>query len=450
MDLAGKTVLILGLGAYETGSGVSAAVYCARNKAARVIVTDLRSAAELDKTVRQLRRFKSIEFVFGTHRLQDVDAADLVVKNPGVPDDIPVVQRAQAQGIPMTNDIGLFLDAKPLGPVIAVTGTRGKSTTATLIYELLRQKTKRVFLGGNIGVSPLRFVADMQADDITVLELSSWMLHDLAAPRFTTAVVTNVLPDHLNRYASMFEYQKDKERIFRYQTADGHVVLNAANSRTKQMAKRAKGRVSLFGKGSGVHGTKVIDQMIVSDGDRITTVGDVQLLGAHNIENVCAAVAVAREYGVSKAAIRQVLRHFTGVPNRLEEIRVHRGVKYYNDTTATTPDAAAAALKSFDRRVILLAGGNTKGLDLDVFVRLLARKTKHVFLLEGNANQPIREVLPKERITEIAEIEDAVQQAAAMAQPGDIVLLSPGCTWLPKMNEFERGRRFVAAVTQLD
>ncbi|MFC1597940.1 UDP-N-acetylmuramoyl-L-alanine--D-glutamate ligase [Patescibacteria group bacterium] len=446
MDVSGKIVLILGLGGYEKGSGVSAALFCLEQGAKKVIVTDAKEAGELTKTLRQLKGKRRVELVLGKHRLSDVRRAQLVVKNPGVPENIPAVRLAKKMKKTITNDIGLFLAHKPPGEVIAVTGTRGKSTTTSLIYEMLRQQYGNVFLGGNIGESPLQFVDKMQEGDMTVLELSSWLLHDLKKPHFDAAVVTNILPDHLDRYSSMDAYQRDKERIWKWQRADGLTILNNENARTRKMAKQVRSQVLMYGKGAGADGAIVRSGSFVVEGEQVAKVSDLKLLGEHNISNALAAVSVAYSFGVTNARIRSVLRTFTGVANRLEHVRTVGGVAYYNDTTATTPDAAVAALNSFDKKVILIAGGNTKGLSLAQFAKLISKKVKLLVLLEGNANAPLRRMLPKSRVHEVDNMKEAVQTAAGAAKKGDVVVLSPGCSWLPKMNEFERGARFVREV----
>jgi UDP-N-acetylmuramoylalanine--D-glutamate ligase len=446
-----RTVLILGLGGYAEGSGVAAALFCLKRGAKKVIVTDLRPAAELRATVRQLAGKPRVELVLGGHRLKDVRAADLVVKNPGVPEHSAYVKLAKKLKKPITNDIGLFLDAKPAGPVVAVTGTRGKTTTTTLIYEMVRRQHPRTWLGGNVGRSPLLFVDKMKPGDHTVLELSSWMLHDLVKPHFDVAVVTNILPDHLNRYRDMDHYQADKERIFRWQKPWGVTVLNAANARTRGMAKRVRGAtvlVSAAGTRRGLDAWVANGQLVVG-GMPVGRTTDLKLLGSHNIQNALMAAAAARALAVSPAQIRRVLRSFTGVANRLELIATVAGVKYYNDTTATTPDASIAALRAFPKKVILIAGGNSKGLSLAAYARAIKQQVKELILLAGNANAPLRRAVSRAHLYEAAEMLDAVEMAAVLARRGDIVLLSPGCTWLPKMNEFERGKQFVRAVRRL-
>lgn len=447
LEVKGKIVLILGLGAYEEGSGVSSALFCLKRGAKQVIVTDLKTEKELKGTLKQLKKYPNVKYTLGEHLLADVGRAHLIVKNPGVPENHKAVKFAKKLGKTITNDIGLFLAHKPEGGVIGVTGTRGKSTTTTLIFELLTSYFPRTFLGGNIGRSPLQFIDDLEEGDLTVLELSSWMLHDIR-PMCDVAVVTNILPDHMNRYSSMDAYQKDKERIWKYQHQHQYVVLNCQNKQTAMMAKQARSQVVWFGAGKG-SAAVVKRGKIYFQTEEIAPVKELKLLGEHNVENVLAAVAVAKLCGVPNTQIRGVLKKFKGVPNRLEQIRTFEGVKYYNDTTATTPDATIAALQSFKKKVILIAGGNTKGLSLKEMAKVIKKKAAILILLAGNANHSLRRTLPNGRITEVATMPEAVAIAHAHAKKGDIVLLSPGCSWLPVMNEFERGKQFVREVKKL-
>lgn len=450
MDIINKTILVVGLGNYPTGSGVSAALFCARRSAKKVIVTDIRPREMLSKTVPKLLKFQNIEFVLGRHRFADVARADIIVKNPGVPDDIPIIKRARVLKKIITNDIGLFLTHKPPGKVVGVTGTRGKSTTTALIHEFLKKEFPRTWLGGNIGVSPLQFIEKMKPRDITVLELSSWMLHDLEKPQCDVAVVTNILPDHLDRYRSMRQYQRDKERIWRWQTADHLLVLNACAPLVAEMHRRACSRIIWFGKNiRGTHDVFMQNEKIYFRNEVVASAKDIQLRGHHNRDNVCAAIAAAKSLGVSNAAIRHVLRNFHGLPHRLAFVRTVRGVQYFNDTTATTPDAGVAALAAFDRKVILIAGGRFKVPRVEHFLLAIRAKVKFLIVLDGPAEEQLVSALPAQRVVTASVMRNVVTLAAQYARSGDIVLLSPGCTWLPKMNEFERARQFIAAVRRL-
>lgn len=420
-------VLILGLGGYAGGSGSAAALFSAK-RGDQVRVTDLKPAAQLHQpTLRRLRRYRKVSFVLGKHRRSDIAWADLIVRNPGVP-DTALVQYARQLGKPITNDVGIFLEIihqrfGDMVNVVGVTGTRGKSTTTTLIYELLQaQFDANVYLGGNIGQSPLLFLDKIKPGDVVVLEMSSWLLRDVHQPSFHVAVVTNLLRDHMNYYSSMKLYQADKERIFLGQTKIDYAVVNAHDSRVQQMVKHTKAKKVNF---------------------NLKYVSGIQLLGEHSQRNVAAAWAVGNIFGVSPSIMTRVIRSFSGVPNRLEKIRLYKGRTFYNDTTATTPDATIAALLSFKKPIILIAGGNTKQLSLRALAKLIPKKTKALILLPGNATAEFPAGI------HATDMRQAVREAWELSKPGDVIVLSPGVTWLPVMNEFERGKQFVRYVKAL-
>lgn len=427
---AGKRILIFGLGAYEHGSGSAAAWYFAR-RGYQVTVTDLKAEQQLNaKTIQRLRRL-GVQLVLGKHRRADIAAADAIVRNPGVPDNSPFIEYAHRLRKPITNDVAIFLlalrerFADGSVPVVAVTGTRGKSTTTALIGHILKTKfgVGQVHIGGNIGLSPLLFLDKIKPGHVVVLEMSSWLLRDVHEAAFTVAVVTNILRDHMNYYKNMLLYQRDKERIFLGQTVLDYAVLNQYDQRVRGMAKRTVAKVRWFG---------------------AKAVADTKLRGQHNHFNVGAAWQVGKIFGLTHAQLRMAVRTFQPLANRLEEVRQFQRRTFINDTTATTPDATIAALLAFPaRKIILIAGGNSKRLSLRALRPVIKQRVKYLLLLPGNANHEF----PK-GVT-LHTLPQAVQLAWELSQPGDVVLLSPGVTWLPVMNEFERGRQFVRAVHKL-
>jgi UDP-N-acetylmuramoylalanine--D-glutamate ligase len=307
---------------------------------------------------------------------------------------------------------------------IAIAGSHGKSTTTALIGHVLVAKfgAQRVHVGGNIGQSPLLFLHKIKRGHVVVLEMSSWLLRDVHEPAFTVAVVTNLLRDHMNYYENMALYQRDKERIFLGQTSLDYAVLNRHDRRVCGMAKCTPAKLCWFTK---------------------RVVPGVKLLGEHNQFNIGAAWQVGKIFGLTDAALRSAVRSFVPLANRLEEVRRYRGRTFFNDTTATTPDATIAALTAFKQKVILIAGGNSKRLPLTALRRLVRQRVKYLLLLPGNANHEFPPGIT------VRSMRDAVWLAWELSQPGDIILLSPGVTWLPVMNEFERGRQFVAAARAL-
>lgn len=420
-----KKVTIMGLGVIEKGSGFSVARFLAR-KGAKVIVTDHTKRSQLNSsTINQLKWFKNIKLVLGKHRKEDFKGRDLIVRNPGVHWDSEYLAIAKKEGTPIVNDLSIFFheikdkDVK----VVGVTGTRGKTTTTYLIYEILKKKyRKKVWIGGNVGNSPLNFVDDIKKGDIVVLEVSSFQLHELKKERFNVAVMTNLLPDHLNFYRSMVEYRKDKENVFKNQTEDDYIVLNRRDPVVKKM----------------IHHTPAYGYYFTE-----IDFTPKHLKGRHNLANADAAKKVGEIFKVPKNTIRQTIMNFRGVPNRLEMVRKYQGREFYNDTTATSPDAGMAALDAFDEGVILISGGNTKGLDLEEFKDEIAKKAKMLILLPGNANKDLPAGLEAE------DMKDAVKKAWEQSEKGDVILLSPGLTWLPVMNEFARGEEFVKEVKKI-
>ncbi|MBP6945131.1 UDP-N-acetylmuramoyl-L-alanine--D-glutamate ligase [Patescibacteria group bacterium] len=438
-------VLILGLGQYPHGSGIEAAVFFAE-QGVNLIVTDLKLKEDLKDNVQRLSKYKNIQFILGEHRLKDVAWADIVVPNPRVRPDSQFFQEAVRLGKRIESDVSLFLEQCP-APVIGVTGTRGKSTTSTLIAEMLKADGRTVHLGGNILVSPLAFLSKVKKTDWVVLELSSWQL-ELTGRKGVSppyAVWTNLMRDHLNTYSGMEEYGEAKAQIFRHQTGDGLVLL-PADKTFIHYAQSAPGEVVRVG-GPKDEASKLVEQT------------ELRLPGEHNRQNAAFAVALCLEIGVKKTVIKKVLTTFTGLPNRLEEIATINGVKYINDTTATTPDATIAALNAFtpsfkeSRSALhLIFGGADKELEFEEIASLLKKKKPFVYLLPGTAHEKIVTTFKKARVSylEVKDLADAFASIDQEKKIGDIVLLSPGCASFGLFkNEFDRGEVFVRLVRAL-
>ena len=485
MNMAGKKVLVMGLGVHGGGVGVSKWLLA---QGAHVTVTDLKTRQELGASIREIEQFNAslranrsnLRYVLGAHRLSDILHADLIVQNPGVPNDAPLLKLARAKRIPIVNDTSLFFEHCPW-PIIGVTGTKGKTTTAMLLHAILNAHNHRTLLAGNLRISPLEFllknnnhklpVIPPQRDPalavanyqlpftrFVVLELSSWNLEGLARIKRSPslAVITNIMPDHLNRYASMRAYIDAKARIFQYQGEKDIVVLNRDNPATRALAKRAPGKVLWFSKKTTLPDTP-------------------SLLGAHNRQNIAAAVTAARALGVSEATIARALRSFNGVPGRLETVTTVNGIRYINDTTATTPEATIAALEALCSKeaptsgsersenasnkiggIILIAGGGDKKLNYKALARGIEKHVKALVLFKGSASEKILSSLrgAKRRgnlvhsiITNLTTMRSAVAAARRHATPGDIILLSPGATSFGLFkHEFDRGDQFVARV----
>ncbi len=458
----GKRVLIFGLGQFATGSGVSAALFFAA-QGARVTVTDMKTADKMATTVRQLTGRRNVELVLGRHRKSDFVRADLIVRNPGVPWHSPYLELAARRKIPVVSDVTVFLDACP-APVVGITGTRGKSTTSALTAAMLTASGYRTWLGGNILVSPLTFLSKVRSGHRVVLELSSFLTETLGpdhrAPQ--VAVITNLLRDHLNFYPNMKVYAAAKERIFGFQAPTDAAVVNRDDAWTRKMGTRVTGRrFWLSGKafpeenGAFLRGQRIV----VRENGKERVVADLRTMrlpGEHNRRNAVAATMAALAAGATDAGIRRALRTFRGLPNRQETIAEQHGVRFVNDTTATTPDALGAALATFGdkKHLVLITGGTDKKLDFRGVPNVIRRAVRTMILLPGSGTDKLLAAFRAARIRVPAFTADsmdaAVTLAAGIAERGDTVLLSPGCASFGLFkNEFDRGEKFVTAVRKL-
>ena len=466
----GKRVLIFGLGQFPKGSGVTAALWFAE-QGARVTVTDMKTADQMPATVRQLRGKRNVTLVLGKHRKSDFARADLIMRNPGVPWHSPYLELAKRRGIPVHSAVSLFLDACA-APVVGITGTRGKSTTSALTAAMLEASGYRTWLGGNILVSPLSFLHRVKPGHRVVLELSSFLTETLGPDRCApqVAVMTNLMRDHLNFYPDMKTYAAAKERIFTFQSLTSAAVVGRDNAWTRAMGARVVGRRYWWStkpfteeNGAFLRGFRLVfrengKERIVAD------LKTMRLLGEHNRANAVAAAMAAIAAGASDIGIRKGLRSFKGLPNRQEVIAQKGGVRFVNDTTATTPDALLAALQSFGspstrsarsgKRIVLITGGSDKNLDFRDIPEPVRRAVRTMILLPGSGTDKMVAAFRKQGIRVPAFTADsmdaAVTLAAGIAERGDTVLLSPGCTSFGLFkNEFDRGERFRESVAGL-
>ncbi|MBD3251076.1 UDP-N-acetylmuramoyl-L-alanine--D-glutamate ligase [Candidatus Uhrbacteria bacterium] len=452
----GRRVLILGLGQFPQGSGMSAAYQFAK-LGADVRVTDLKSAKELGSNVRKLKAFKNVKFTLGKHLMKEIDWAELIVANPRVRPDAKELKRARKNGTPVTSDIALFLDRCP-ATVVAVTGTRGKSTTASLIAAILKACPKTVWLGGNILVSPLTFLSNVKSSDVVVLELSSWQCESLSktqkAP--TVSVITNLLHDHLNTYDGMDDYAEAKAQIFRHQQKDDVVVLNADDAYGKQWIKEAPSVVRTFGKAAKNDAT-IKNGWIQFGSQKIFDLRKLQLLGAHNEWNATIAALASRQAGAGLACIKKGLKTFQGLEHRLQLVAMKKGIRYVNDTCATTPDGVIAAMHALKRgadHLWLIMGGQDKQLDYTELGKAFKKQRTRlgVFLLPGTASEKIFEELTANQVAveRVEDLDQAVRRTASLAVKGDAVVLSPGAASFGQFkNEFERGATFIRLVRNI-
>ena len=387
--LRGRRVLVMGLGLL--GGGVAAARYAAKMGAAEVVVTDLRSAETLAESVAKLDGLP-IRYVLGRHEMDDFTRADVVVRNPDVRRDSPYLEAARAAGARIEMEIAWFFRACQ-GNIAGVTGTRGKSTTTTLLHAILTEAGLRPLLGGNLGgIETLSLLPEITPDRWVVLELGNWMLEGLHTVRRSPhlAIFTNLLPDHLDAYDSMEDYGEAKSAIFRYQGMGDIALFNADNDYTRRYGDEAPGsHVWFYSAERGVAWPRAYP-----DQSRPFAYADaIRLRGAHNLGNVQAATLAAELIGVEGETIRRAVANFGGVPHRLEVVRELDGVTWVNDSASTAPVAGVAALRSFTEPVVLIAGGNSKNLDASEYAAEAARRAKRILLLKGNATEGFAEVL---------------------------------------------------------
>lgn len=452
-DWKDVNVLIFGLGQYPQGSGISAALTFAR-LGSKVVVTDAKKEEEIAENVKRLKKFKNVTFMLGEHRLQDVEAADLIVANPRVrPTQVEMVH-ARKLGKIVTSDIALFLDRCP-ATVIAVTGTRGKSTTSTLIAEMLKTAKKKVWLGGNILVSPLTFLSKVKKNDAVVLELSSWQCESLGSAQKQphVSVVTNMMRDHLNTYEGMEDYAEAKAQIFRHQKPTDFIVLNADDEYGKRWIKEAASDVRTFGKSKNRDASYDAKSMYL-EGKKFFDIRSLTLVGEHNVKNVLAASLAASLSGASKTAIQKTLKSFKPLENRLELIKIVKGIAYVNDTCATTPDGAIAAYRALKPRydhLWFILGGADKELEYAELADELKKGKDRVgaFVFPGNASEKLIKELKRCGVgfEHVSNMQEAVLRASEVAMAGDAVVLSPAAASFGLFkNEFDRGEQYVKAV----
>jgi len=464
IDVKGKGVLVMGLGLH--GGGVATVKWLVKH-GAKVTITDLRGRIILQPSLEKLQGLP-VQYVLGKHRTADFQKADMVVQNPGVPNDSPYLAIAKKFGARIVNEATLFFENVKSFHIIGVTGTKGKSTTSTLIHSILRLRQPKALLAGNIRTTAMLDILDrVKPGTPVVLELSSWQLEGLFDIRTSPhiAVMTNIYEDHLNRYGSLREYIRAKERIIAYQGERDCAVLNfdqpVLRAIGKAHAKRGK-QVIWFSRKREVDGAYIQKGWVCvrdgAKGAKILPLSDARIPGDHNMENVLASVAVAKLLHVPNAMIRKAIRRFRGVTGRLEYIGSIKGVRYYNDTTATAPDATIAALKALSalvssktKNLILIAGGLDKDLAYVEMAKEIRRNIKALILFPGTATAKLLSAgTGSVNVFRAQSMRAAVRIASKISAKGDIVLLSPGAASFGLfLHEFDRGDQFVAEVKAL-
>ena len=454
----GKKITVMGLGLLGRGLGYTKFL---AECGADLIVTDLKTRKQLATSVKALSKFSKpakgragIKFVLGEHRLEDFRDRDMIVKAAGVPTDSIYIKEAQKNGIPVEMDVSLFAKCAPEVMIVGVTGTRGKSMTTALIYEILKQNEKflkrKIYIGGNVrGVATLPLLKQVKPRDVLVCELDSWQLQGFGEARISPhiSVFTSFMPDHMNYYKdSMKKYFADKTNIFKYQK--GRDVLIVRPHVKKIIPKKIKSK------------------LIVADVKSIT---DYKFIvpGEHQRENLACAIEVARQFYIPESKIKQAVKGFKGLEGRLQYIKTVKGVKIYNDNNATTPEATISGIEALSmdnspdvgylmsdvwrKKIVLICGGSDKKLPLDNFVKVVNKYCKAVVLIPGTGTDKLisnfKFLIPKKNAKDLKE---AVKIALGLASRGDIILFSPAFASFGMFNnEYERNDLFMKIIKKL-
>ena len=449
MDLANKRVLVVGLGK----SGVASALFLKKH-GARVTVSDAKPEDQLRSEI-PLLLDHGITVETGGHGDRTFRGQDLIVVSPGVPVDAPHLVQARALGEPVIGEIELAAQFLP-GPIVAITGSNGKTTTTTLVGEILGAGGLPTVVGGNIGTPAISLVERATANTWAVLEVSSFQLETVQTFRPRIAVILNITPDHLDRHRTFEAYAGAKARIFENQQSNDFAVLNEDDPACVNLAKRVNAQLFWFSRqkevqrGAWLSGGRILFRDAARQ-QEIMLVADIPLKGAHNVENALAGVCVGMLVGSSPERIREAIRNFKAVEHRLEFVARIRNVDYYNDSKATNVDATIKALESFPANIHLILGGKDKGSDYSVLNDLLRRRVKRVYTIGAAAPKIESQIKEAADIFHAETLEKAIRRAAQDAKPNDIVLLAPACASFDQFDSYEhRGKVFKDVVKSLE
>jgi len=462
-DLKNKRITIMGLGLNQGGLGVARFLAKA---GAKILVTDLKTEEGLGPSLKKLKGF-DIKYILGRHREEDFINTDMVIQNPAVPHNSKYLKIARKHKIPIKTDLGLFFQFCPSKNIIAVAGTKGKSTVSQLIYHIFKEAQKDTILAGNIGISVLDILEKIDPQTWVILEISTWQMEGIKDHKFIphTTVLTNILPDHLDRYSNFEKYSQAEKLIFKYQQSNDNLVINFDNKETRQAKRETNSKMYWFSAKEKIEpGCYLENDELVFQSEEykmaFTKISDLPLPGSHNLENILAASTVGFIHNIPGEIILKALKNFPGVPYRLEFIGEFKGIKFYNDTCATTPEATLAALESFpEQPIILILGGKDKKLNYENFGIALGqnKKIKKIILLQHpayDASQKIFSSLKKhldlEEILQTSNLEVGVEIALEQAKANDLILLSPAAASFGMFkNEFDRGDQFNKIVKNL-
>lgn len=450
MDLKDKNVLVLGLGI----SGVST-VKALDKLGANMVISDTKSQEELKDYIDEIKDI-DVKYVLGTNKvlLEDID---LIVKSPGVPLDLQIIKEAKTKDIEVITDLELAYRINPNRNIIAITGTNGKTTTATLTGEYFKKAGYNTYVMGNIGVGVLWNMINSRDDDIFVIEASSFQLENTYEFKPKISLILNITPDHLNWHKTFKNYVNAKKKIFKNQGKDEYTVLNYDDPLLRDMKDEIKSNLIWFSVDKELSKGIYIEDgyIVIDDGNEIKKVvktEEIKILGKHNLENALASVAVGWIMGLDIDIIRDVLKTFPGVEHRIEYVDTIDGVKFYNDSKGTNSDASIKAIEAVSSPIILIAGGMDKGTEFDDFILSFNGKVKALVLL-GETKEKIKETADKygfEKVYLVKDMEEAVRKSFQLANRGDNILLSPACASWDMYHSFEaRGEHFKGIVSSL-
>jgi UDP-N-acetylmuramoylalanine--D-glutamate ligase len=447
MNLKGKKVLVVGLG--KTGMACTRFL---KEQEAEVTVSEAKPADQIQEELKKVERWM-VKVETGGNREESFLDADLIVVSPGVPLNIPPLEKAKEEGKEIMSEIELtyrFCEH----PIIAITGTNGKSTTTSLLGEIFRIAGRKVFVGGNLGNPMIEMFFAPEPVEYVIAEISSFQLEAITRFRPSTSILLNITPDHLDRYGTYQEYIDAKARIFINQEKDDHAILNYDDPECVKLSEEIKAQTGFFST------RKHLEIGCSVDGDYLSyqwggvkeeyAIEDITLTGIHNYENIMAAIMAAKIYGLPTEAIRIALKQFKALEHRMELVKIVRGVKFYNDSKGTNVGAAARSLESFPSNIILIAGGKDKGGDYRILRKPAQGRLKSLILL-GQAKEKIKEALGDMAPTYVVrDLDEAVVTAFKVSSPGDTVLFSPACSSFDMFRNFEeRGEIFKNLVHHL-
>lgn len=465
-----KNINVLILGAAR--QGIALARWLSRH-GAEVTLNDARPADELT-TAQEALKDTNVKWVVGSHPIELLKDIDLLCISGGVPLELPIIQEALNQNITLSNDSQIFMQMVPC-KTIGITGSAGKTTTTSLVGEMAKLtnlqisesptwatfRRPRSFMGGNIGDPLIKYVDEMQKDDVAILELSSFQLEQMTTSP-NIAAILNITPNHLDRHGTMQAYTNAKARILDFQSAIDTAILGCEDAGAWSLQKKVKGKLWTFSLNdlpkniNGAYMKK--DMLMLRDGKKeisLLSREKIQLRGEHNLRNVLAAFTIGYVAGFEMDAMQKAVENFRGVAHRLELIRELKGVRWYNDSIATAPERTIAAINSFTEPIVLMLGGRDKNLPWDELAKLIHKRVKNLVVF-GEASEMIQKAvsaISKGRGVEIRQAKDlltAIHLAHEVASSGDVVLLSPGCTSYDEFNDFaERGEKFRTWVQEL-